>query len=64
MQPHSCYVSPILTSRYLRENLRCRLPEIKQQNWRPTQAKDDHDSNEHLNNLNRKKKLSSVLHIF
>ena len=55
MQPHSCCETPMFTTWFLRENLRCRLPDIKQQKWRPAQAEDDHDGNEHLNDLNRKK---------
>ena len=54
MQPHSCCETPMCTTVFLR---RCRLPDIQQHNWRPTQHEDDHDSNEHLNNLNRKQKV-------
>ena len=57
MQPHSCCETPMFTTWFLRENLRYRLPDIKQQNWRPAQSEDDHDGNEHFNNLNRKQKV-------
>ena len=54
MQPHSCCETPVFTTWVLCENLRYPLQDIKQQNWSPAQGKDDHDGNEHLNNLNNK----------